>query len=226
MSKELASYGAKIVATDSSDDAIKDADVIVLATTSEVPVIDGNLVKEGALISGVGSYMPNMHEIDEVSIKRASKIFCDSVEAVLEEAGCIITPLKKGIISEENDLNKELGDVVSGKIPGRESDDEIIIFKIEEAGCIITPLKKGIISEENDLNKELGDVVSGKIPGRESDDEIIIFKSVGIGVQDVVTAQMIYDWKNTWKRIRWWNNNIQERRNRSTGCCNSSDDLR
>lgn len=146
MSKELASYGAKIVAADSSDDAIKDADVIVLATTSEVPVIDGNLVKEGALISGVGSYMPNMHEIDEVSIKRASKIFCDSVEAVLEEAGCIITPLKKGIISEENDLNKELGDVVSGKIPGRESDDEIIIFK-----------------------------------------------SVGIGVQDVVTAQMIYD---------------------------------
>lgn len=90
--------------------------------------------------------MPNMHEIDEVSIKRASKIFCDSVEAVLEEAGCIITPLKKGIISKENDLNKELGDVVSGKIPGRESDDEIIIFK-----------------------------------------------SVGIGVQDVVTAQMIYD---------------------------------
>lgn len=73
MSKELASYGAKIVAADSSDDAIKDADVIVLATTSEVPVIDGNLVKEGALISGVGSYMPNMHEIDEVSIKELLK---------------------------------------------------------------------------------------------------------------------------------------------------------
>ncbi|WP_300281798.1 ornithine cyclodeaminase family protein [Peptacetobacter sp.] len=145
MDAELKSYGTKIIASQSSEEAISDADVIVLATTSQVPVIDGNLVKNGALISGVGSYMPNMHEIDEISIKRSSKIFCDSVDAVLEEAGCIITPLKKGIITKES------------------------------------------------LNKELGDVVSGKIPGRESDDEIIIFKSVGIGVQDVVTAKMIYD---------------------------------
>lgn len=145
MNEELKSYGAVIKAVESSDEAITDADVILLATTSETPVINGDLVKKGALVSGVGSYMPNMHEIDEKTLKKASKIFFDSKDAVLAEAGCIITPLKKGVISE------------------------------------------------SDFSGDIGEVVMGTKAGRESDDEIIVFKSVGIGVQDVVTAKRIYD---------------------------------
>ena len=145
MNKELASYGAKIIAAESSDEAIENADVIALATTSEEPVINGDLVKKGAVVSGVGSYMPNMHEMDEKVLKKASKIFFDSKDAVLAEAGCIITPLEKGVITEA------------------------------------------------DFSGELGNVISGNLKGRENDDEIIVFKSVGIGVQDVVTAKRIYE---------------------------------
>jgi ornithine cyclodeaminase len=145
MDKELASYDTKFVAVDNSNDAVDGADMIITVTTSNTPVFDGNKVKKGATISGVGSYQPNMQEIDPTTLTRASKIFFDSEEAVLAEAGDFIKPLEAGIISK----------------------------------C--------------DFTGELGSVINGGLVGRENDDEIIVFKSVGISVQDVVTAKMIYD---------------------------------
>lgn len=123
-------YGSRvrIVTSESSDEAIDNSDIIVLATTSKSPVINGDKIKKGALISGIGSYMPNMHEIDAKTLQRAEKIYFDSKDAVLSEAGCIITPLNDGIIKEE-DFTGDLGDLINGNIPGRESDDEIIVFK-------------------------------------------------------------------------------------------------
>lgn len=145
MEKSLAHYNTKFIVATSSDEAIKNADIIVTATTSKEPVIDGNKVKKGATISAVGSYLPTMHEIDEVTLTRANKIFFESTEAVLSEAGDILTPLAKGVISEAN------------------------------------------------FSGELGQVINGEVLGRENDEEIIVFKTVGISVQDVVTAKKIYD---------------------------------
>ncbi|WP_431689593.1 ornithine cyclodeaminase family protein [Peptostreptococcus anaerobius] len=118
----------RVMASTSPEEAIDDADIIALATTSKEAIIDGKLLKKGALVSGVGSYMPNMHEIDEETLVRASKIYFDSKDAVLSEAGCIITPLEKGTITEE-DFTGDLGDLINGDIVGRENDEEIIVFK-------------------------------------------------------------------------------------------------
>ncbi|WP_024621682.1 ornithine cyclodeaminase family protein [Metaclostridioides mangenotii] len=145
MDKELASYDTKFLAVDNSDVAVDGADMIITVTNSNTPVFDGSKVKKGATISGVGSYQPNMQEIDPTTLTRASKIFFDSEEAVLAEAGDFIKPLEAGIISK------------------------------------------------GDFTGELGSVINGSLVGRENDDEIIVFKSVGISVQDVVTAKMIYD---------------------------------
>lgn len=134
-----------LIAVESSDKAIDGADVIIMATTSSTPVINGDLIKKGATISGVGSYMPTMHEFDEKALVKADKIFFDSEDAVLSEAGCILTPLDSGAITKE------------------------------------------------DFSGDIGQVINGNIPGRESDDEIIVFKSVGISVQDIVTAREIYN---------------------------------
>lgn len=125
---EKYSSRVRIVTSGSSDEAIDNSDIIVLATTSEKPVIDGEKIKKGALISGIGSYMPSMHEIDSKTLQRASKIYFDSKEAVLSEAGCIITPLKDGII-KEGDFTGDIGDLINKRILGRESEDEIIVFK-------------------------------------------------------------------------------------------------
>ncbi|NEZ45959.1 ornithine cyclodeaminase family protein [Clostridium niameyense] len=124
----LKHYKTEIVASKSSDEAIENADVITVATTSTKPVFDGRKVKKGVHINGVGSYMPHMQEIDEYTMANADKIFVDSKEAVLSEAGDFIIPLEKNII-DENKITGELGDVVSQKIKGREHCDDITVFK-------------------------------------------------------------------------------------------------
>lgn len=128
MQKELVDYGAKIIAAESSDECIEDADLIITVTPSAKPVFDGTKVKEGATISCVGTYEPHKHEMDPAILPRASKIICDSKEAALSETGDLLIPIKEGIISE-TDILGSLGDVINGTIKGRENDDEIIVYE-------------------------------------------------------------------------------------------------
>lgn len=128
MQTELGDYGAKITAAQSSDEAIENADLIITVTPSSKPVFDGNKVKTGATISCVGSYQHHMQEMDPKILPRASKIYFDSEEAVLSESGDILIPLEEGIITKE-DFTGDLGNVITGKLTGRESDDEIIVFE-------------------------------------------------------------------------------------------------
>ncbi|MFZ3066778.1 MAG: hypothetical protein ACYC0J_07600 [Gammaproteobacteria bacterium] len=110
------------------DAALKGADIITTVTSSNTPVFDGRLIEKGAHINGMGSYTPLMQELPEALITRASKIFFDTSEGVLAEAGDIIVPLKKELISA-NDLCGDLGNVYLGNAKGRETEDEITVFK-------------------------------------------------------------------------------------------------
>jgi ornithine cyclodeaminase len=96
------------------------ADVIITATTSASPLFDGNALRPGTHITGVGSYTPQMREVDEVTVKRA-RVVVDSREACLSEAG--------DIIIHKATIDAELGEIVNGTKPGRISDDEITFFK-------------------------------------------------------------------------------------------------
>ncbi|MDR1800289.1 MAG: ornithine cyclodeaminase family protein [Lachnospiraceae bacterium] len=128
MNEKLSSYGAKIYAVASSDDAVDNADMIVTVTPSSKPVFDATKVKKGATLSCVGAYQHHMQEMDPVILTRASKIYFDSKEAVLSESGDILIPLEEGLITED-DFTGDIGDLILGKIIGRESDDEIIVFE-------------------------------------------------------------------------------------------------
>ena len=128
MQKGLAKYGAKIIPAKDSDDCIEDADLIITVTPSAKPVFDGTKVKAGATISCVGTYEPHKHELDPAVLPRASKIICDSKEAALSETGDLLIPIAEGIITEEDVLGS-LGDVINGKIKGRENDEEIIVYE-------------------------------------------------------------------------------------------------
>lgn len=134
----------ELIAYTNGNEAVIDSDVIVMATTSEKGLFDGNLLKDGAHLSGVGSYTKNMCEMDKKTVLLADKVYIDDREAMLEEAGDFTQLIDKGLITE---------DFYTG---------------------------------------ELGDIVLQKVPGRETEDEITIFKSVGISVQDLVTADYIY----------------------------------
>lgn len=112
---------------DSPSQAVREADIICTATTSLVPVFNDADLKAGVHINGIGSYTPEMEEIPPETVAR-SKVVVDSLKATLAEAGDLIIPLKKGLISKE-DIHGEIGEVAVGKIPGRESDEELTFFK-------------------------------------------------------------------------------------------------
>jgi ornithine cyclodeaminase/alanine dehydrogenase-like protein (mu-crystallin family) len=109
-------------------DAVIGADIIITATTSERPVFDGRDLAPGAHITGIGAFTPQMQEVDEIAVQRADKIVVDSLQATLAEAGDLIIPLQKNIISKV-DIYGEIGEIVNGKKPGRESPKEITFFK-------------------------------------------------------------------------------------------------
>lgn len=128
MQEELKCYNSKIVEATSSDNAIENADIIVTVTPSTKPVFDGTKVKKGATVSCVGAYQHHMQEMDPAILPRASKIYFDSEEAVLSEAGDILIPLEQGIITRD-DFTGDIGDVLLGKVVGRENDEEIIVYE-------------------------------------------------------------------------------------------------
>ena len=121
-------FNVKIIAAESSDAAIDNADIITTVTTSKKPVFDANKVKKNAHINGVGSYTPEMQEIPGDILVKANKIFVDTRDGAINESGDLITPIKDGLIQKEK-INGELGEVINGVIKGRENDDEMTFFK-------------------------------------------------------------------------------------------------
>jgi alanine dehydrogenase len=119
----------------SAEEAVRGADVVVTATTSKTPVLSGEWLSPGVHINAVGACRPDWRELDDETLQR-SRVYVDSREAALEESGDVIA-----------------------------------------AGRIFA---------------ELGEVVTGAKPGRESVEEISLFKSLGLAVEDVVTADLVY----------------------------------
>ena len=100
---------------------IEAADIVICATTSGTPLFDGNALHPGTHITAVGTFVPEKREVDTTTIRRAHRIVVDSREACLEEAGDLIIP--------NAEIDAEIGEIVNGDRPGRESDAEITFFK-------------------------------------------------------------------------------------------------
>ena len=118
----------KIYAVKTSDEAVENADIITTVTTSKKPVFNADKVKANVHINGVGSYTPEMIEIPGEILVKANKIYVDTIDGAVNESGDLITPISKGLIKKEK-INGELGEVINGKIKGRENDNEMTFFK-------------------------------------------------------------------------------------------------
>jgi len=149
-------FSATITAAASSEEAIKDADIITCVTTSRQPVFDGKLVKKGAHINGVGAYTPDMQEIDEYSIIHADKVYVDTRNGVLNEAGDLIKPIQRGVYSADR-VTGELGEVINGKVPGRSSDAELTVFKTTGSAVLDIVTARRIYDAA--LQQKIGEVV-------------------------------------------------------------------
>lgn len=125
----------QVEAAATAEEAVRGADVIVVATSSTEPVLRGEWLAPGAHINAVGATRPNWRELDDEVLRR-SRLYVESREAA----------------------SRESGDVIA-------------------AGEIFA---------------ELGEVVAGLKPGRQSNDEITLYKSVGVAVEDLVAADLVY----------------------------------
>ena len=123
LSRELR---AKVVYVESVRAAVADAGVVCTATSAEEPLLLGEMLAPGTHVNAVGSFRPEMKEFDAELI-RGARVFVDSVEACLEEAGELIAAAGAGVTSAEDWT--ELGDVLEGSTGGRVGDEELTLFK-------------------------------------------------------------------------------------------------
>jgi len=126
-------FGVRAAA--SAEEAVRGAEVIVVATTSTTPVLLGKWLSPGTHVNAVGATRPDWRELDDETL-RGARIYVESREAATRESGDVIA---------------------AGRV-----------------------------------DAEIGEVVAGKQPGRRFAEEITLFKSVGVAVEDVVTADLVY----------------------------------
>ena len=112
---------------DDPDEAVAGADIVIAATSSSTPVFDGARIEPGTHVTGVGSFTTDMREVDTTLVQRA-RVIVDQREAILEEAGDIVGPMRDGDV-DASVMVAEIGDVVLGRVPGRTASDEITFFK-------------------------------------------------------------------------------------------------
>src|SRR5438876_4997364 len=109
----------RLHAAASAEEAVRGADVIVVATSATTPVLRGEWLAPGAHINAVGATRPNWRELDDEVLRRAT-IYVESREAALKESGDMMAAGKEPV---------EIGEVIAGKKQGRISADQITLFK-------------------------------------------------------------------------------------------------
>jgi len=139
----------------SDSSAVKNADIICTVTPSQNPVFDNSELKAGAHINAMGSYRPDMQEIPAETMGRAL-VVADSRDACLQEPGDIISAIKEGYFTE-NDIHAEIGEIVSGRFPGRENQQQITLFK--SVGNAVQDLMAAAVILKNAEEMNLGQMV-------------------------------------------------------------------
>ncbi|MBI5589019.1 MAG: ornithine cyclodeaminase family protein [Deltaproteobacteria bacterium] len=138
-----------IMVTRDSREAVSQADIVIAATTSLTPLFNGNDLRPGTHVTGVGSFTPQMQEIDEITVRRA-RVVVDSREACMAEAGDLI--IAGAVISAE------IGEIVNGVFPPRRNDQEITFFKTVGVAVQDAAAAAAVLAEATE--RGLGNLVS------------------------------------------------------------------
>jgi ornithine cyclodeaminase/alanine dehydrogenase-like protein (mu-crystallin family) len=128
-----------VVAT--AEEAARGADVIVVATTSRTPVLNGEWISPGTHVNAVGAARPDWRELDD-DLMLNGKLYVDSRVAAAVESGDVRAAEK---------VHGEIGEVFAGRVTGRESASEITIFKsvgvavedVAAASMVLARVQKG-----------------------------------------------------------------------------------
>jgi ornithine cyclodeaminase len=137
---DLVAKGLPAEAAQDLDAELAEADIVSSATISTTPLVKGARLKPGAHVDLVGGFTPDMREADDEAIRRA-RVFVDTRAGATKEAGDIVQPLASGVLKPEA-IVADLAELTRGEKKGRESADEITLFK--SVGAALEDLAAGI----------------------------------------------------------------------------------
>jgi len=125
--RALLRYGLTAEVAATAEAAARGATIICTLTQAREPILKGDWLAPGAHVNAVGSSTPDARELDTAAVRRAA-LFVDARESALAEAGDILIPIAEGVIGPDH-VRAEVGDVLIGRHPGRQSAGEITLFK-------------------------------------------------------------------------------------------------
>jgi ornithine cyclodeaminase/alanine dehydrogenase-like protein (mu-crystallin family) len=118
---------AELIAHDSIETAVVGADVICTLTSAPEPILFGRMLEAGQHVNAIGSSVRRFRELDEEAVRR-SRLYADYMPMLMAEGGDYLAALRSGAITADHVIG-EVGDVLLGQKPGRESAQDITLFK-------------------------------------------------------------------------------------------------
>jgi len=134
-----------VIAMENLEEAATQADIISCITMATEPLVQGHWLKQGTHVDLIGAYLPHMREADDEVIRRAGKLFVDTY-ANCESSGEVAEPLERGILTHEQ-IVADLFALCQGRHPGRESADEITVYKNVGGGHLDMFAIKHLVSQ-------------------------------------------------------------------------------
>lgn len=119
-------YGIPVTPVSSAEEAVRGADIICTLTPSKEPYLEADWISPGAHINAVGAFTPTTREVTSALVAKA-RLYADQVEAMKRECGEYLIPKSEGLLDEDHIVGS-LGGVLLGKVPGRQSEEEITLF--------------------------------------------------------------------------------------------------
>jgi alanine dehydrogenase len=119
--------GTEVIPASQPINAARDMDIVVTATAAREPVLKGEWIADGAHLNIIGSNFLGKTEIDVATVKRAGLIAVDSKDQAHLEAGDFLLALEEGALQWPN--VRELGQIIAGRYPGRENEQQVTLFK-------------------------------------------------------------------------------------------------
>jgi ornithine cyclodeaminase/alanine dehydrogenase-like protein (mu-crystallin family) len=147
---------AELVVRDSVEAAVAGADVICTLTSAPDPILFGRMLEPGQHVNAVGSSVRRFRELDEEAIRR-SRLYADYLPMLEAEGGDYLAALRSGAITAAHVIG-EVGEVLLGHKPGRQSPEDITLFK--SLGIVVEDLTAAQYALEEAAVKSEGAVIS------------------------------------------------------------------
>jgi ornithine cyclodeaminase/alanine dehydrogenase-like protein (mu-crystallin family) len=125
--RESARHGVNIQAAQTVQEAVDGAEIICTTTAAKEPILKGEWIAPGTHINAVGSSVSFTRELDTAAIVK-SRLYVDRRESTVNEAGDFLFPKQEGAITDDH-IQGEIGEILIGKVKGRQTHDEITVFK-------------------------------------------------------------------------------------------------